>query len=353
LLSGQRLIGLGGQRTSTIEKAFNGNLIQAASLCEITNLNLDCKGASFTGRGIDIPASSFSIKLNRLRIIDSVSECIFFAANSGGGTIISELEANTTVSLTVPVISGTGDSTATPRFIHNCWISGGFINISAWNDTLINNCYVHNILTSSTTANFYIGNVRFALGGVTLTIFGSGGMFSNCSFAGPVILQNSSGLRFSNSCEFGFGCTEGSGALFNAFTDQSTAFTPTWTQSSGTQPALGNGTITGRYLRMDRVCHVQIVLTMGSTTTFGNSSVGYQFSIPFFSHNAAGFVQRFPGCCEVLDLSVPQSYVFHGTINNNELAMTLSKDGAGLRDGYPVAWATGDTVTISLVYQTR
>lgn len=54
-------------------------------------------------------------------------------------------------------------------------------------------------------------------------------------------------------------------------------FVPVWS-SSGTQPVLGNGTITGRYVQIGKTVHCRITLVMGSTTTFGTGA--YRFSIP-------------------------------------------------------------------------
>lgn len=48
-----------------------------------------------------------------------------------------------------------------------------------------------------------------------------------------------------------------------------TAFTPTWTAAT-TNPVLGNGSFTGSaYSRVNKKIDFRIVLTMGSTTTYG------------------------------------------------------------------------------------
>ncbi len=54
-------------------------------------------------------------------------------------------------------------------------------------------------------------------------------------------------------------------------------YTPTWT-GSGSNPALGNGTLQGRYIAEGKATHFQIYLSIGSTTTFG-SGIWY-FSLP-------------------------------------------------------------------------
>ncbi|MEU1559521.1 hypothetical protein ABZ504_03245 [Streptomyces mirabilis] len=70
---------------------------------------------------------------------------------------------------------------------------------------------------------------------------------------------------------------------FNSMFAAWTAYTPSWT-SSGTAPALGNGTILGRYMKFGRtvVCHINLVT--GSTSTYGTGA--YNFSLPFTSANA-------------------------------------------------------------------
>lgn len=353
LLQSQKFIGNGGQRSTTLTKAFNGTLLTGGSLNEIANLNIDMVGGTYTGKGIVIPVSTFSYKLNRLRIVDCPESCIYFAASAGGGTIISELEGNTVTSASIPVIAGAGDAGASPRFINNSWLSGGIIDISGWNDTFISNIFLRHILTSSTTANFYVNNVRWAAGGATITIQGAGGMFTGNSFAGPVLLTNTSGLSFSSGNEFGSTVTETSSTLFNSFYEQGKLFVTTWTQFSGTQPAIGNGVITGRSTREGYLCNVQMIITMGSTTTYGNNAVPYLFQLPYYSQNDVTFIQYFPNAAEVYDSSGTLSYTLNGTIGPSENNVYFGSNGQGLRSGYPVAFAAGDIIKINLTYLTR
>lgn len=54
-------------------------------------------------------------------------------------------------------------------------------------------------------------------------------------------------------------------------------YAPGW-WSSATQPSIGNGSITGKYLRSGRECSVHMALIAGSTTTYGSGQ--YYLSIP-------------------------------------------------------------------------
>lgn len=55
------------------------------------------------------------------------------------------------------------------------------------------------------------------------------------------------------------------------------SYTPTWT-SDGTQPAVGNATVLGRYTQIGKFVHCYGVIAFGSTTTFGTGD--YFFSLP-------------------------------------------------------------------------
>ena len=64
-----------------------------------------------------------------------------------------------------------------------------------------------------------------------------------------------------------------------------TSYTPVWS-SSGTAPAIGNGTLAGRYKLVGKTCHVVFGQTMGTTTTFGTGTYGW--SLPFTAANPGG-----------------------------------------------------------------
>lgn len=59
-----------------------------------------------------------------------------------------------------------------------------------------------------------------------------------------------------------------------------TAYTPTWSQVTGTAPVLNNGTITGYSRRVGEQSEITILLTTGNTTTYGDGTDGWTFSIP-------------------------------------------------------------------------
>lgn len=62
-----------------------------------------------------------------------------------------------------------------------------------------------------------------------------------------------------------------------------TTYTPAWSAAT-TQPNIGNGVLTGRYIKVGRTCHFSIRQTNGSTTTYGSG--GYLWTLPATSANA-------------------------------------------------------------------
>lgn len=81
------------------------------------------------------------------------------------------------------------------------------------------------------------------------------------------------------------------GNILSSTNVNTAAWTPyvvIWDQSSGTNPNIGNGTLIGKYQRIGRTINVNINMTAGTTTTFGNG--GWRFSLPFAAANDTHFM---------------------------------------------------------------
>lgn len=64
-----------------------------------------------------------------------------------------------------------------------------------------------------------------------------------------------------------------------------TSYTPAWTSNGGTNPVIGNGTLSGKYVQMGKVVHFQAKILMGTTSTFG--TLGWQLSLPVAARTGA------------------------------------------------------------------
>jgi hypothetical protein len=129
-----------------------------------------------------------------------------------------------------------------------------------------------------------------------------------------------------------------------------TSFTPAWA-SSGTQPAIGNGSIVGRYMKVGRTCTFAFILTAGSTTTFGTG--GYTWTLPFASANTT---VHYLGSARLVSAQVWLGHVLISP-NSSTCAVTTSSSatdtrGAAIAAGTPATLANGDNIRASVTYQT-
>lgn len=128
-----------------------------------------------------------------------------------------------------------------------------------------------------------------------------------------------------------------------------TSYTPTWT-SSGTQPALGNGTLVGRYARIGRTIVCQINLIPGSTTTFGTGT--YSWALPATSANAGA---TYIGNAHLLGTArwAGQFVISPNQSASNPFFSTASGDSrlAGMTPTVPETFANGSQLRITVTYE--
>jgi hypothetical protein len=345
----QEWVFVGGQRAASLSKAFNGDLVVMKSLSRLYGANLICNGATYSGRGIYVD-NGFSHVIQDVRVDNSQGVCLEFADMIGAGANISSFEGFTSSPTTVPAIKITDTTGPAPKFFSGIWLSGGNFDLSSGgNGSSISNFFIRGFITDANSELFHATNGRCATGGATTEIFGNVLTFTNISFAGPVLIKSpSSGIVLDPSCSVGFLVTEEVGCQFNKWFDNNTSYTPTWTQSSGTQPVIGNGTMTGAYARMFGACHVILRVVFGSTSTFGNNATAYRFSLPFVSR--AAFPQE--GIAAVVQIGAT-TYPVWATIGANGTDITFSYNGQSVRDGFPAAWSSGDSIKCAFTYLVR
>ncbi|KRP60302.1 glycosyl hydrolase family 28-related protein [Pseudomonas trivialis] len=351
-LTGQQWIGEGGQRSARLKKGSNGDLVRMGNLSSISDLTLNNNGDNFTGRGIYIP-SGFSQNLTRVRSVRSKGPSLEFAQDAGGGCNVVAFEGDTIDQLTVGGIRIAGDTGPHPRLFNGIWLSGGILDLSgpgAGNGCSFSNFYIRNIKTIGPavggTALCHFANGRVASINDTTVLSGSDITMASVAFSGAVILDNMQAFK-AEACTFGAGITETSTSRFNSYSDQVKTFAPTWSQSTSPQPSIGNGSLTGKYCRQGYLVKFEMTLTVGSTTTFGNSTSAWSFSLPISGtqNSPQDFIA---GQC--FDISAGTEFLVNGQIGAGSNTLTLSKNGSGVRDSFPFAWAAGDTIKISITY---
>jgi hypothetical protein len=136
---------------------------------------------------------------------------------------------------------------------------------------------------------------------------------------------------------------------FNSMFAAWTAYTPAWT-TSGTAPSLGNGTLTGRYMKIGRTVIVHINFIAGSTTTFGTGN--YNFTVPFAAAAAGASLighahllgtARWVGQVVISPSATTCSAFFQvGTADTRVNFMTELR---------PETHASGDQLRLTLIYE--
>jgi len=125
--------------------------------------------------------------------------------------------------------------------------------------------------------------------------------------------------------------------------------TPAWT-TSGTQPAIGNGSRVTRYKQLGRIVHFRIGFKFGSTTTFGTGQ--WNFGLPVTPKDPGSPFDSWEHCgmWKGLDASVPTHYFGQALRNTgSDLILWNSATGAAvvtLNATAPITWANTDYINI-------
>ena len=131
-----------------------------------------------------------------------------------------------------------------------------------------------------------------------------------------------------------------------------TSYTPTWGGASS-NPAIGNGTLVGRYVQIGTLVIFRIFLQAGSSTTFGS---GYwHFNYPPINRSTNESV--LPGINGIMyDASLNTYSTIFGIFEHSSTQFALGSAGsAGAANAIgsisPMTWATSDLVRIYGIYE--
>lgn len=133
----------------------------------------------------------------------------------------------------------------------------------------------------------------------------------------------------------------------HAFPVAVSTYTPAWTAATG-NPTIGNGTITGRYIQLDKIVHVAINVVAGSTTTFGTGN--YNLSLPV---SAISGIRMTIGVY-INDVGT-QFYVGEGVINSGTTFETIAVGSSATGPTFwspttPFTFGNADTFVVSGTY---
>jgi hypothetical protein len=130
-----------------------------------------------------------------------------------------------------------------------------------------------------------------------------------------------------------------------AWQGASTSYTTAWTAST-TNPTIGNGTLTARYVRAGNLCLVTIALAFGSTTSGGSGS--YYFSLPFTAKTSGNF--GLGGGFYMEDAGVAGYLYYPFGASTTTIALRSSTNNQ-VANNNPFTWANGDYLQGTFIYE--
>jgi hypothetical protein len=129
-----------------------------------------------------------------------------------------------------------------------------------------------------------------------------------------------------------------------------TAYTPVWT-GAGSNPAIGNGVIEGRYVEINNLVVVKVRIGMGSTTTYGSGR--YDVSLPVNYANSTAFNTVF-GSAYFNDSSLATAVIGVTVAGASASTVTFRISAGGFGDVTPTSpftFANGDAINLLAVYE--
>jgi hypothetical protein len=124
-----------------------------------------------------------------------------------------------------------------------------------------------------------------------------------------------------------------------------TAYTPTWT-ADGTAPAIGNGTLTGRYKQQGKTVFWSLRVVMGSTTTYGSGT--WHFGLPVSAQATNGVV------CPATMLNNGTAWYTGAAFNEYQgtnSSVTVLSGSSAVAPTVPFTWSSGCTLEINGSYE--
>jgi len=339
-----------GKFTTKIFKKGNNDMFSLGDGAGLREVWIDGQGATNTGgQGIVLNSTDGHQSLVDCRVINFPDLCVNFPNTQVGSQFIAlncEFNQYGATSGSNRFAIGMHDAaqlSAVPRTFIGCEFEGTpSFNFGGCNDVFVSGCFTGDLNYTLNSRGVQIANSRIA-NQTALSIYGHNHTIVGCDVNPQITLTP--GV---DNCHIGPNSLnnapiiDNSGNGRNQLFDWNTNYTPTLS-SAGTQPAIGNGTIAGRWLRTGSLIKVSIQFAPGSTTTFGTGEL--QFSLPT------------PNTSDVSQLGTwtinhgGTIYTGVGVVSANAQVIGLLRDTSGAVTGTsPAIWAAGDLFNIDVSY---
>ena len=276
-----------------IVQAYNGLVLDmSASACGLRNVKIAGDAASYpTAGGIVISGATSQFIDNGGAVGFGGYALEFVGLESGTlfrATTCELQSLNAATSVKMPSASGgVREDTGGREFIGCGALGTKMIDLAASANTRVIGGSTTGMLYSQNTTRSVLDGVRLALSAPGMTIDGVANQVIGCEIGGDITLASTAiantfnpslqaiNFTIKDLCaSTGDNLNDVYGQRFNL-----SGSNVVWSQASGTGPTLGNGSISGRFNRAGRRVSVDLTVVPGSTTTYGDGSAPWTFTL--------------------------------------------------------------------------
>ncbi len=350
------------KRTTKLQHAVNAAMLTMGNGAGLFNLYLEGDGDNYTGVGLAFGGTNGNQVIEHCRILNFQGEALSFSELAGSRVCVHDLEVNRwNIATHAQALTGSGlfsiaissvpELSAVPRKFSMIESNGGpTFSFGGCNNVFVSDSFLADLAYDPDSRGVRIVSCRIA-NQAALDLDGHQNGIVGCDIAPALTLvSGTDDWSLVGNAYNGGPVTDNSGNGRNRVESQTVAYTPTWTATAGTAPAIGNGTLKAHYSRINGRIQVSIELTIGSTTTVGSAG-NWRFSVPVAFLGDTGFSTVQVGSCTILDASAvartfPLPRILQGT-SYIEIELTT---GGLVSFNAPYTWATGDIVRLTLSY---
>jgi hypothetical protein len=338
-----------GRATSVITKGFNGDLFASFPTgAWMQDIGLAGAGATFTGRLLPCLGSEGKQSAMRCDIVDAADYCIEFETSSGSQSCFEQCRiarylGTTSDAFCSVKIPDTQQLSAKPRKFIGCETDGTyFIDFGGSNNTYVEACFSGGYKFHEESRAVFINGGRWA-NQTTCTVRGHQIVINAGDVLAALTLEGSGPITVGPTNFTGL-TTDNGTAGQNLVYHSSVAYTPSLA-SGGTAPALGDGTLTGRYTRNGAIIIATINFSFGTTTTLGTGAL--RFGLPMTRYNGNivcgnGAIMNDSGTLYNAECQIPGAVAYVELIRDTSGSVTFNS---------PATWATGDTIRMTVTYE--
>ena len=266
-----------GKGATIVKRASTGDFITSiGKMSTISDMTIDGDTASRgAGKGI-VVSGTFGQMFERVNVTRFVEPCLWFDTDSGSQFRAHACDFYTTgaVGSVGAVTVGGTDTQAVPRHFVSCESNGCTLyNFGNCEHVFVYGGYTNGLIFGANASMVCISGLRNGAAGGTVTVRGSAHKIFGITSAASIVLSCTNSVVWIEAPDWDI---TDSGTGNQVYTGIK-AYTPAWT-SSGTAPAIGNGTITGAFTRQGHIVNAVFAINFGSTTNPGTGT--WYISLP-------------------------------------------------------------------------